>query len=196
MEEYNQEAVNAFANAARPIPGESLTDNPDEPRPFKRPPEFTNFQKALEFTAGELMQEENYMPLMAAIGEGVPILDLTTQIGYVGFREGKWNPDLMLMLVEPIMYLLMALAEKAGIDYKIDSEDDIDEDEDSLFEERTQNIANTIRKKIEEGKTIPASALPKNIMEDIEELEMPSLLSKPETEETVEEPTSLLQQGS
>ncbi len=33
-------------------------------------------------------------------------------------------------------------------------------------------------------------------MEDIEELEMPSLLSKPEIEETVEEPTSLLQQGS
>ncbi len=39
----------------------------------------------------------------------------------------------MLMLVEPIMYLLMALAEKAGIDYKIDSEDDIDEDEDSFI---------------------------------------------------------------
>jgi hypothetical protein len=194
MEEYNQEAVDAFANAARPIPGESLTDNPDEPRPFKRPPEFTNFKKALEFTAVELMQEENYMPLMAAIGEGVPILDLTTQIGYVGFREGKWNPDLMLMLIEPVMYLLMALAEKAGINYRIDSEDDIDEDEDSLFEERTQNIANTIKKKIEDGKTIPAGALPKDIMEEIEQLEMPSLLSKPETEEMVEEPISLLQQ--
>ena len=37
-------------------------------------------------------------------------------MGYVGFREGKWNPDLMMMLIEPFMYLLMALAEKAGID--------------------------------------------------------------------------------
>ena len=198
MEEYNQEAVNAFANAARPIPGESLTDNPAEPRPFKRPPEFTNFRKALEFTAVELMEEENYMPLMGAIGDGVPILDLTAQIGYVGFREGKWNPDLMLMLIEPIAYLLMALAEKAGIDYRIDSEDDLDEDEDSLFEQKTKNIAETIKKKIEDGKGIPAGALPQDIMEDIQELDMPpveSLLARPEPEQT-EEPTSLLQQGS
>ena len=38
MEEYNQEAVDAFAQAGRPIPGQSLTSNPDEPRPFERPP--------------------------------------------------------------------------------------------------------------------------------------------------------------
>lgn len=192
MEEYNQEAVNAFANAARPIPGESLTDNPDEPRPFKRPPEFTNFKKALDFTANELLQEENYMPLMAAIGDGVTIFDLTNQIVYVGFREGKWNPDLMLMLVEPIAYLLMALAEKAGIEYRIDSEDD--EDDLTILEQTGKNIKEQIKEKTKKG--IPAGALPKDIMEDIEELEIPqeSLLAKPKTEETVEEPTSLLQQ--
>jgi hypothetical protein len=192
MEEYNQEAVNAFANAARPIPGESLTDNPDEPRPFKRPPEFTNFKKALDFTANELLQEENYMPLMSAIGDGVTIFDLTNQIVYVGFREGKWNPDLMLMLVEPIAYLLMALAEKAGIEYRIDSEDD--EDDLTILEQTGKNIKEQIKEKTKKG--IPAGALPKDIMEDIEELEIPqeSLLAKPETEETVEEPTSLLQQ--
>ena len=192
MEEYNQEAVDAFANAARPIPGESLTDNPDEPRPFKRPPEFTNFKKALDFTANELLQEENYMPLMSAIGDGVTIFDLTNQIVYVGFREGKWNPDLMLMLVEPIAYLLMALAEKAGIEYRIDSEDD--EDDLTILEQTGKNIKEQIKEKTKKG--IPAGALPKDIMEDIEELEIPqeSLLAKPETEETVEEPTSLLQQ--
>jgi len=192
MEEYNQEAVNAFANAARPIPGESLTDNPDEPRPFKRPPEFTNFKKALDFTANELLQEENYMPLMSAIGDGVTIFDLTNQIVYVGFREGRWNPDLMLMLVEPIAYLLMALAEKAGIEYRIDSEDD--EDDLTILEQTGKNIKEQIKEKTKKG--IPAGALPKDIMEDIEELEIPqeSLLAKPETEETVEEPTSLLQQ--
>ena len=127
MEEYSQEGVNALASAGRPIPGQSLTSNPDEPRPFERPPDFTNFKDALDYITSELLLEENYMPIVLAIGDGVTIVDLATQIGYVGFREGKWNPDLMMMLMEPLMYLLMALAEKAGIKYRIDDEDDEDE---------------------------------------------------------------------
>lgn len=188
MEEYNQEAINAFANSAKAIPGESLVDNPDEPKPFKRPPEFTNFKAALEFTTAELLQEENYMPLMGAIADGVSIFDLAAQMGYVGFREGKWNPDLMLMLIEPFMYLLMALAEKAGIEYRIDSEED--EDDLSILEETGKNIKEQVKQKTQKG--IPAGALPKDIIEDIEELDMPteSLLAKPEQEE----PKSLLEQ--
>ena len=192
MEEYSQEGVNALAQAGRAIPGQSLTANPDEPRPFEGAPDFTNFKEALDYTAAELLLEENYMPLMMAIGDGVPIVDLATQIGYVGFREGKWNPELMMMLLEPIMYLLMALAEKAGIEYRIDSEDD-DEDEDSIFQEKTNNIAQSLKNEVTENKGVPAGVLPKNIVAEIEELEIPSesLLAKQEEEE----PQSLLGRG-
>ena len=192
MEEYSQEGVNALAQAGRAIPGQSLTANPDEPRPFEGAPDFTNFKEALDYTAAELLLEENYMPLMMAIGDGIPIVDLATQIGYVGFREGKWNPDLMMMLLEPIMYLLMALAEKAGIEYRIDSEDD-DEDEDSIFQEKTNNIAQSLKNEVTENKGVPAGVLPKNIVAEIEELEIPSesLLAKQEEEE----PQSLLGRG-
>ena len=192
MEEYSQEGVNALAQAGSAIPGQSLTANPDEPRPFEGAPDFTNFKEALDYTAAELLLEENYMPLMMAIGDGVPIVDLATQIGYVGFREGKWNPDLMMMLLEPIMYLLMALAEKAGIEYRIDSEDD-DEDEDSIFQEKTNNIAQSLKNEVTENKGVPAGVLPKNIVAEIEELEIPSesLLAKQEEEE----PQSLLGRG-
>ena len=192
MEEYSQEGVNALAQAGRAIPGQSLTANPDEPRPFEGAPDFTNFKEALDYTAAELLLEENYMPLMMAIGDGVPIVDLATQIGYVGFREGKWNPDLMMMLLEPIMYLLMALAEKAGIEYRIDSEDD-DEDEDSIFQEKTNNIAQSLKNEVTENKGVSAGVLPKNIVAEIEELEIPSesLLAKQEEEE----PQSLLGRG-
>ena len=192
MEEYSQEGVNALAQAGSAIPGQSLTANPDEPRPFQGAPDFTNVKEALDYTAAELLLEENYMPLMMAIGDGVPIVDLATQIGYVGFREGKWNPDLMMMLLEPIMYLLMALAEKAGIEYRIDSEDD-DEDEDSIFQEKTNNIAQSLKNEVTENKGVPAGVLPKNIVAEIEELEIPSesLLAKQEEEE----PQSLLGRG-
>ena len=202
QEEYSQEAVDAFANTGRPIPGQSLTSNPDEPRPFEGPPEFTNFKEALDYTVVELLEPEAYLSLMGAIGDNVPILDLVMQITYVGFREGKWNPDLMLMLVEPLIFVLMSLAEKAGIEYRIDSEDD-DEDDDTLFEERAKNIADVAKEKLQNSNKSPAGLINQEILQKIEEAEVPeSLLAKNEepiseegTEEEVEEEQSLLSRG-
>ena len=199
MEEYNQEAVEAFAKAGRPIPGQSLTANPDEPRPFEGQPDFTNFKEALDYTTAELLEEEAYMSIVGALGDGVPVTDLAMQIGYVGFREGKWNPDLMMMLMEPLMYLLMALAEKAGVTYRVDDEDE-DEEEDTLFEEKAKNIADTVKEKVDKGQ-IPSGALPSDIVAKIEALEMPqeSLLAQPEEPMVEEEQTqpqqSLLERG-
>tara|TARA_Y100000816_G_C26069750_1_gene562553 strand:- start:1028 stop:1606 length:579 start_codon:yes stop_codon:yes gene_type:complete len=191
MEEYSQEGVNALAQAGRAIPGQSLTANPDEPRPFEGAPDFTNFKEALDYTAAELLLEENYMPLMMAIGDGVPIVDLATQIGYVGFREGKWNPDLMMMLLEPIMYLLMALAEKAGIKYRIDSEEeeDVSDNEGNKFEQ----IKNITRNRFPEKSSVTSGSIPKEILDKVEKLEIPSesLLAKQEEEQ----PQSLLGRG-
>ncbi|MDA9192576.1 hypothetical protein N9O27_00065 [Flavobacteriaceae bacterium] len=194
MEEYNPEAVEAFAKAGRPIPGQSLTANPDEPRPFEGQPDFTNFKEALDYTAAELLLEENYTPMVLAIADGIPITDLAMQIGYVGFREGKWNPDLMMMLMEPLMYLLMALAEKADVEYRIDDEDDED-DEDSILEDKVRNIAETLRAK-EVGK-VPEGALPSDIVEKIESLDIPqeSLLGRTEEPMAEEQPQSLLGKG-
>jgi len=194
MEEYNQEAVDAFAKTGRPIPGQSLTANPDEPRPFEGQPEFTNFKEALDYTAAELLLEENYTPMVLAIADGIPITDLAMQIGYVGFREGKWNPDLMMMLMEPLMYLLMALAEKADVKYRIDNEDDED-DEDSILEDKVKNIAETLRAK-EVGK-VPEGALPFDIVEKIESLDIPqeSLLGRTQEPMAEEQPQSLLGKG-
>ena len=202
QEEYSQEAVDAFANTGRPIPGQSLTSNPDEPRPFESPPEFTNFKEALDYTVVELLEPEAYLSLMGAVGDNVPILDLVMQITYVGFREGKWNPDLMLMLVEPLIFVLMSLAEKAGIEYRIDSEDD-DEDDDTLFEERAKNIADVAKEKLQNSNKSPAGLINQEILQKIEEAEVPeSLLAKDEepiseegTEEEVEEEQSLLSRG-
>ena len=198
MEKYNQEAVDAFAQAGRPIPGQSLTSNPDEPRPFEGPPDFTNFKEALDYTTAELLEEEAYMSIVGALGDGVPVTDLAMQIGYVGFREGKWNPDLMMMLMEPLMYLLMALAEKAGIEYRIDDEDEDEGIEQTLLEEKAKNITEAVKAKTSQGK-IPSGALPSDIVEKIEALEIPqeSLLAQPEEPMVAEEQPqqSLLERG-
>ncbi len=190
QEQYNPEAVEAFAKAGRPIPGQSLTANPDEPRPFEGQPDFTNFKEALDYTVGELLEEEAYMSIVGAIGDGVPIIDLVMQITYVGFREGKWNPDLMMMLVEPLIYTLMALAEKADIEYRIDDEDEDDEPAESILEEKAKNIADLAKAKLEKAGSIPSGAVPTEIIQQIEAAEVPEglLARTEETEEVIEEP--------
>jgi|TARA_R110000787_G_scaffold237617_1_gene343984 hypothetical protein len=197
MEEYNQEGVEAIVSAGKPIPGQSLTTNPDAPRPFEGPTEYTKFKDALDYVAAELLQEEVYTQVVLALGDGVSVTDMATQIGYVGFREGKWNPDLMLLLMEPLMYLLMSLCEKAGIEYRVDSEDDgDDESEESILEQKAKNIAEVAKAKIAESSGVPAGALPQNIVAQVEAIEMPqeSLLAQPAQPEAQPQ-ESLLDRG-
>tara|TARA_R110000782_G_scaffold60776_3_gene125485 strand:+ start:249 stop:893 length:645 start_codon:yes stop_codon:yes gene_type:complete len=208
LEEYNQEGIDALANAGRPIPGQSLTNSPEQRRPFEQPPEFVNFKKALDYIVAELLEEEAYTNIVVGMGQGVPVADVALQIAYVGFREGKWNPDLMMMLIEPLVYVLMALCEKAGIEFRLSSDPEIEEamegedDTISVLEAQAKNIAETIETKVGESKDIPAGAVPTNIMQQIESTPVPeSLMAR--TEEPVEEPVqqqeeepkSLLERG-
>ena len=204
-EEMNPEAVEAFASRGYPIPGQSWTQPVEERRPFEGKPDFVDMQEALENTALELLDEENYVPIVLALGDGVPVMDLALQMGYVGFREGKWNPDLMLMLLEPFAYLLMALAEKSGVKYRLDSDDatalmDMDDgdadEEEAMLVAKAKNIADVARrKKARAGGNVPEGVLPESIVEKIEELPELSLLEK--QQDTMEEPTndSLLARG-
>ena len=200
MEQFNQEAVDVFANAGRPIPGQSLTSNPDEKRPFESPPEFTEFKQALDYTVAELLEPEVYRSVVLALGDGMTITDMTLQIGYVGFREGKWNPDLMMMLIEPLMYVLMALCEKAGIEYRIDDDDDDDETAESILEQKAKNISEATQAKMEQSGSIPSGAIPSEVMQRIQQTEAPEgLLARPQEapeEELVEEPSSEMTEDS
>ena len=62
-EKYNQEAIDALVNTGHPIPGQSLTNSPDQPYKWEGPPEFTNFNEALSFIAEQMFEEENYIPI-------------------------------------------------------------------------------------------------------------------------------------
>ena len=197
MEEYNQEGVDAIASAGKPIPGQSLTANPAQVRPFEGQPEFTVFKDALDHITAELLQEEVYTKVVLALGDGVAVTDMAMQIGYVGFREGKWNPDLLMLLLEPVMYLLMALCEKAGIEYRIDSEDNGDEEsEESILEQKAKNIAEVAKAKMKKTSGIPAGAIPTDIAAQVEAIEIPqqSLLEQQE-QPAQEQPQSLLERG-
>ena len=194
---YNQEAVDALVNAGKPIPGQSLTNDPDQRYPWESPPEYTDYKQALNFIADQLLDKEVYVPMMKGIGAGVPITDITLQMLQAGFEQGKWNPDLLMMLIEPTVYTLMALAEKANIQYRIngDEEEDMDEDDEKDIQMMKQkNLQELVKTKVSQESKVPSGVVPREILKQIDNMEMPqSLLSREEPQQEEEE--SLLARG-
>ena len=121
---------------------------------------------------------------MNVIDDGTALMDITQGILFKGFTEGKWNPDLMMMLAEPTTYMLMALAERADIDFKVYKGEEEDEDaEATLFNIDIDKQKLKELRSVSKSQEIPKGMIPKEIEEQIEELPASSLLSKPEEEE-------------
>ena len=193
----NQDYMNVLANTGRPIPGQSLTTDPDNPAPYEQPPKFTSVHEASEHIFNNLIKEENYVPLMRLLLDDMPIMDIAQTLIFTGFTEGKWNPDLMLMLAEPVAYMLLALAERAGIDpviYRGEDEDDLEEEEVlgvTFEEEKVKRL-----KKMRETGVAPKGVLTKEMEQALVDIEPPqSLLNEIEQQEKTGEapiPGSLL----
>lgn len=195
--QYEEEGLEALGHMNRPIPGQSLTSNPDELYPWESPPEFVRVNDALDYILDFLIEEENYTSIVGAIGEGIPISDVVQQIIYMGFSNGKWNPDMMMLLIEPLMYMIMSLCEKAGVQYTLyrgEEEDDKAEDIEGNLEQKTEdvrNLANLIEEKASEG-NITSASVPREIAQEIQQVEVPqSLMARPE-EQQEEAPASLM----
>jgi len=112
-----------------PIPGESLTSSPDNAKAWERPPQYTNEDKAMEGLYLLLTDQEKLPELIKLIDSGVPIDEIVQVILYQGYTAGQYNPDLMLAMIEPAIYLLIAIADYAEIkDYVLyeGEEDDPD----------------------------------------------------------------------
>ena len=198
LEEYDPQGLTALSEIGRPIPGQSLTKDPNEKYPWEGPTEFTNFKDALDYTVSELIEEDAYVSVISGIGQGGPISDVVMQIVYAGFKSGKWNPDLMLLLIEPLMYVIIALCEKAGVDYTLYSGEEEDDDDEEMNTSNTEleQLKELTKTKIPDKTSIDSRAIPASIVQQIEDLEVPTgLLSKPEQpmqQEAPQEASNLL----
>ena len=164
--QFDEVGVNPF-NA--PIPGESLTTAPDMPKAWERPPQYTSQDKAMEAIYMEITQEDSLRKLINIINDGLPLDEIAQVILYKGYTEGKFSPDLMLVLIEPTIYLLIAIADYADIkDYTLYNEEtddpnteipeddvtplNIDEDEDVTKEKRKptkESLGESLLSKVE-----------------------------------------------
>jgi hypothetical protein len=143
--ELDQAFFKAGTSFDRPMPGESLTRDPDDRLPFEQPPKFTDRNDALEYHFELFTEEDNYAGIMDALESGVSIMEVVQVFLMQGFRDGLYNPDMMLMLAEPLAYMIAALAERAEVEFTIMN----DPDEMPTVEEAELPIMNQAMRTIE-----------------------------------------------
>ena len=186
MADLLTEIGNNERKMGRPLAGQSLSNDPESPAPFEKKPEFITVNESVEFLWSKFISPEVYQNLMGAVADGTPIMNLVQLTLYHGFTEGKWNPDLMMMLAEPATYMIMALAERLNIPMTIyDGELEDETDEEMLFGTALTDAKLKRLKKSKETGVIPAGILTNEMeeeLENLEEIELPqeSLMSRPE----------------
>lgn len=203
MAELNPQALEAYTPFQGPIPGQSLTNSEDEKQPWEQPPRTTNIKEARELMFLEILKEENLTAIVNLLDEGMTIAKLTEMLLFIGYTKGQFNPDMMLLLLEPTMYMLLAVAEGVGIDPRLDDEDDDleaelteedNEEELEFLKIREADLRNPkALEKLQEK--LERTPIPQEIQEQVEAVDFSaikeSLLAKPSKEENTNE--SLLQ---
>ena len=189
QKQYDQEGLEFLGQMQRPIPGQSLTNSPDSPYPWEQPPEFTEIQPAIESLYVSLTEDDAYEAIVDLIDADNTIADAAQVVLYAGFEEGLWNPDLMTLLIEPTMYLIMGLVERAGrLEYKIDREPEVEDEEDKLQQVTAmEQLLTKTAVQAEEDKVsgVQKGVLPKEIETKLKEIKVPESLLAPDNTEEV-----------
>ena len=173
---------------------DEIVDLSSQPYPWERPPEFSNPKHALDYMVGLIFQPEAMKNIVQALATGAPVADIAMVSLYAKFTEGKFNPDVLMLLAEPIMYVIMAIGEEANIKYNIEDSNDLDEIDDEDYEEEFNQQINefrtvfedikkgTMKQKVEPEK-INSGVVPQNILDKVKEQgpEIRSLLSQGES---------------
>jgi len=194
MAQLDQQALEEHNPFQGPIPGQSLTNSPDTQQAWEQPPRTTSIKEARELMFLEILKEENLQTIIVLMNEGMSISQLTEMLLFIGFTKGQFNADLMMLLAEPTMYMLLAIAEAVGIEPPINRDDLINADEEDLDEEETAEVTklatqmeDQIRnpKRLEDLQSkLEQTAIPREIQERVAEVDFSeikeSLLSRPE----------------
>ena len=149
--EYEKMGMNPFSS---PTPGESLTTSPETRHAWESPPQFTTVKPVMEEIFLNLTEKETYIELLNLLNNGTPIDQLSQVILYKGMTKGLFNPDLMLLLIEPTMYLLIAIAEENDIEPVIYLEQD-----EELADTESVKAQISNRKKEIKKESVPSSIL-------------------------------------
>ena len=86
----SQETMELVDPFSKPIPGQSLTNDPDNPYPWESPPEFVNVNTAIDSLVMNMLgDEEKLANIIEVLASGeLPIAGIAQIILEDGFRKG------------------------------------------------------------------------------------------------------------
>lgn len=192
----NYDAIAKHLTETQKIPGASLVRSPDKPRPFERPPKYVNPNDAKDALFATMSEPEVAKSIVDLLGMGVPAVEIGSLMTFKGFLDGAYNPNVALLIAEPATFFVMALGNKANIEYKIEQDDsDLEEGDDldkMFFDEVNRNGGIEKLQSMIAKKEVSEKPIPQEILKEVEErVESSSLLARQEQPN----PDSLLSRG-
>ena len=158
MTETDKDFYRIGTSFKRAIPGSSLTRSPEDAYTWEQPPVISSSRAASVFFFSKLMEPKVYNAGLDSVEEGTPLMDIAQMLMYQAFVDGIINPDLMMIMVEQVVYMLAAMCELQNVDFIIqeDDEDDIEEEItseliNSYFTKENIEIPEEITKQLEEA---------------------------------------------
>ena len=97
-----------------PIPGQSLTDTPGNAK-WEHPPQFVDVEEASEYIWDRLHEEKILLQIVSFLENDIPVEAIARMVLFGGFTEGKWTPDVAILLSEIVFKQIMAIGVKAGV---------------------------------------------------------------------------------
>ena len=91
-----------------PIPGQSLTDTPGN-GPWEHPPQFINIDDASEYVWKRIHSEKQLGQIITFLNNGIPVEAIARMILFSGFMDGKWTPDVAILLSEIVFKQIIAI---------------------------------------------------------------------------------------
>jgi len=98
-----------------PVPGQSLTDEPGN-YPWEHAPQFATVEDASHSIWNGMHKEETMEKILVLLDAGLTVEEIVKVIVFAGFVEGKFNPDVGLLLVPIVSDMVVAMGKKAGIE--------------------------------------------------------------------------------
>lgn len=97
-----------------PVPGQSLTDTPGNAR-WEHPPEYTDVEEASEYVWERLHKKEILEQVVTFLENNIPVEAVARMVLFGGFMEGKWTPDVAVLLSEIVFKQIVAIGVKAEV---------------------------------------------------------------------------------
>ena len=97
-----------------PIAGQSLTDKPGNNK-WEHPAQYSTVEEASEAIWELLHESEKLEQILLLLHTGVSVEALAKGVLFSGFTEGKWTPDLAVLLAEIVFNQILTIGMKGKI---------------------------------------------------------------------------------